>query len=167
MTFTIILSLVVLPVEPHPPPLYGKGSERQKSECRKYKSWSKIERDQNVKSLFIYLSEHQNWSGWSECQKSERWKEHQKSKMTFDVLIFLKILSMFWPFDLLIFDVPTPSPLYDLYNVQYVHMWATNWQDVFSFQFSRNFLSETEKEGSTYDVDAVVDLLNDYEADHW
>jgi hypothetical protein len=87
--------------------------------------------------------------------------------MTFDVLIFLKILSMFWPFDLLIFNVPTPSPLYDLYNVQYVHMWATNWQDVFSFQFSRNFLSETEKEGSTYDVDAVVDLLNDYEADHW
>ena len=53
MTFTIILSLVVLPVEPHPPPLYGKGSERQKSECRKYKSCQKLKRIRTSKVFFL------------------------------------------------------------------------------------------------------------------
>jgi hypothetical protein len=55
----------------------------------------------------------------SKVRKMTIWSEHRfwRSGHTFDVLIFLtfdilivlKILLMFWPFNVLIFDVPTPS----------------------------------------------------------
>ena len=53
-------------------------------------------KNQNVEGserqkYFLNWSERQKWRGWSERQKSERRKskkECQKSKMTFDVLIF-------------------------------------------------------------------------------
>ena len=60
------------------PTIWGRGSERQKSERRKSKSWSKIWKG----------SERQKWRGWSERWKSESQKQRQKSKMTFNVLIF-------------------------------------------------------------------------------
>jgi len=87
-----------------------KRSERQKfSQQRDF--WRSditygVKKDQNVKSLTFsdfQCSFHQSYF----------WRSDQTFDvlifLTFDVLIFLKKLSMFWPFDVLIFDVPTPS----------------------------------------------------------
>ncbi len=40
--------------------------------------------------------------------------DHVFNEVVFDILIFLIFISMFWPFDVLIFDVPTPSPPFDV-----------------------------------------------------
>jgi hypothetical protein len=47
-------------------------------------------------------------------QRSNFWRSDQTFNvlilLTLDVLIILKKLSTFWPFDVVIFNVPTPSP---------------------------------------------------------
>ncbi len=65
----------------------GKGQNIENQNVESLKVDRKFEKDQNIESLFFNWSECQKWRACLERRKSERRKEHPKSKMTFDVLI--------------------------------------------------------------------------------
>ncbi len=68
-----------------------------------------VKKVQNVKSLTFC-------DFWRSFRRSDFWCSEKTSDilifLTFDVLIILKLLLTFWPFDVLIFDVPTPSRIF-------------------------------------------------------
>jgi hypothetical protein len=104
------------------PPKSGKGPERQKSERQKFSLQIRL-------STFWYLiwrqkrSEPQK-SNFSDFRRSF-WRSDfwHSDLLTFKVLIIPKKLSTFWPFDVLIFDVPIPSPKRRPKSYKYLIIW--------------------------------------------